>query len=243
MNATATLQNEMIDTWNPIFATYENVRLMSVGEKEQKSRMDYWFSFFVTSKRGKQMHCRIAFSKPFKQNKLTFVFSDTKSKEMSFLLSELTEVIIEHIELLDPSLTMITTFGQIEFPYSYRNKEKREEVKVKRTGVKKADILAKKDTILSFFNELKTKDLPEIKPGYDERRVFQIGGGGAKYLIELLIELGIASDPGKWGSYYTIRFNPDHYEATYYSVMDEWEEFIKKIIGLEKCFVHCWYMD
>lgn len=243
MNTTATAQNEMVDIWNPIFSTYENVKLMSVGQKEQKFRMDYWFSLFVTTKRGKQFMPRISFSKSFKENKLTFAFSDTKSKEMLFLLSELTEVIVEHIELLDPALTMITTFGQIEYPYSYRSKEKREEVKVKRTGVKKSDILAKKETILSFFNELKTKDLPEIKPGYDERRVFQIGGGGAKHLIELLIELGIASDPGKWGSYHTIRFNPDHYTGTYYAIMDEWEEFIRKTIGLEKCFVHCWYMD
>jgi hypothetical protein len=237
-----TTTTTLLETWTPLFEEFKNVQLINVGQRSKtETRLEYWFALKATTQRGVQKILNInviSFKSQLKIN-----FSDVNTKELLILLSEITDKIVENIDLLNPSFSMIVTFGQVTYPYYYRSKEQRETKRTRPSGVKKADILLKKDKILSFFNELRTKQLPERTPHYDERRVFQIGGTGAKYLVELLIELGIAKDPGKWGSYHTIKFYPEHYVSSLYPVMDEWEKFIRNEIGLQKCFVHIYYVD
>lgn len=240
------VENEiLIDTWKLILEpVFENIEIYEVSKRTKTVILSYYFSFDFTTKLGKRKHNWI-YVNVTRENQLSITYSNIDTNETIRLVSAMTDVILEHIEHLNPSFLLMKTFGTVKLPASYLNKEKRDAKKTRPPGVKKADILDKKGEILAFFEELKTKTLPVCEPDHfnDERRVFQLGGTGSKYIAELFLELGIAKDPGKWGKYYTLSFHPEHYVSSYYSVMDEWQTFVKKEIGLSQCSIHIYYLD
>ncbi|MCK2000716.1 hypothetical protein MZM54_04845 [[Brevibacterium] frigoritolerans] len=241
---TTVVEKEVLtDTWKSILEpVFENIEIKIVS-KDTNSK-SYSFLVEFKSKLGKRKINWI-YVKLNQENQLSISYSKLDAKETRRLLSGITDVILDHIEHLDPSFLLMKTFGTVKFPALYLNKEEREVKKTRPPGVKKADILAKKSKILAFFEELKTKKLPVCEPDKwnDERRVFQVGGTGSKYLAEVLLELGIVKDFRKWDKCYAVNFNHEHYASSYYSVLDEWEEFVKKEIGFSRCYIHIYYID
>lgn len=235
----------LLDTWKLILEpAFENIEIKTVTKGTDSVRLSYSIFVEFKSKMGKRKLNWINV-KVNRENQLSITYTNIDTKETRRLLSAMTDVILEQIEHLNPSFLLMKTFGTVELPATYLNKETREAKKTRPTGVKKADIVAKKSKILAYFEELKTKTLPVYEPDRfnDERRVFLIGGGGSKYLAEVFVELGIATGFRKWDKSYKVDFKHEHYNSSYYSVLDEWEEFVKKEVGLSSCYVHTYYID
>lgn len=232
----------LTDTWKLILEPiFENIEIKVSKDTNSKS---YSFLVEFKSKLGKRKINWI-FVKIDHENQLSISYSKLDAKETRRLLSGLTDVILEQIEHLDRSFLLTKTFGTVKLPALYLNKEEREAKKTRPPSVKKADIIAKKGKILAYFEELKTKALPVYKPDHinDERKVFLIGGAGSKHLADVFVELGIATGFSKWDKSYNVDFNHEHYESSYYSVLYEWEEFVKKEIGLYKSYVYTYYVN
>lgn len=229
--------------WTKMFEDYPNVQLLKVNhfvDPHSKNRECCDFGFGITTKRGK-FNC-IYFSIKLEKNIIFIRSFASLTKEMSLIISELIDKVLDNIDLLKSSYMLVNMFGKKVYPSFYIPKNKRIEKK-RNLGVKKTDILAKKAEILDFYALLRTKTFPKRSYDPDEFRVFLVGGFGAKHLADLLLSLGIVKKIGKWDNYHKIEFNVDNYVGDLYSVMDEWENFIRTEIGLRKCFVHTWYMD
>ncbi|MGF7535800.1 hypothetical protein AAGG74_19265 [Bacillus mexicanus] len=228
--------------WTKVFEYYPNVQLLKVRNFDDSLKNDFNFGFFfgITTKRGKFNF--VGFTLKLKKNTISIRSSASPTKEMRLIISELIDKTLENIDLLNPSYLLVNMFGKKVYPPFYIPKDKRISKK-RKSGVKKADILTKKEEILDFHSLLKTKTFKNRVYHPDEFRAFLVGGFGAKHLADLLLSLGIVKKIDKWDNYHKIEFNVDDYVGDLYSVMDEWENFIRKEIGLKKCYVHTWYMD
>ncbi|MED2737749.1 hypothetical protein [Bacillus toyonensis] len=245
MRALKVEKNNRVVMWKQLLMSFENVKINTIDfNDENLSRIYFRLQLHIYTKKGAFVNTTITFTKTILSENYSVLFgTEIKTKELKILASEMVDAILNNIEHIHPSLVLITAFSEIKYPDSYLAIEERHKKVVRRKGITKAEVLARKDDIISFYEKIKKEDLPErpIDEFNDERRSFKIAGPGTKHLINLLTELEIVEDNSSYGSSHTVYFQSKSYKSSYLAIMDAWETYLSSIFKPVSIYVHTWY--
>ncbi|WP_456364004.1 hypothetical protein [Priestia aryabhattai] len=224
------------EDWEKVFIEMENVKLEGLWKDRDKLNLHYTFCFELTTKRKQKVIAHISISEY--KGELQVGFSTRKTtQELHKLASRLVDQLVNKAENINEKFKDLKENGPIRYPDHYISEKLLQERKAENQTIKKADILSKRNKIVSLYEELKMRDLPRFKFPDGDLRTFQVKGRNVKYLNELFEELGIVKEiSGPISSYYTIRFKSDDYKIHLYTAMEEWKTFIREEIGFE-CYV------
>ncbi|WP_088362810.1 hypothetical protein [Bacillus cereus] len=245
MSVLAAEMNKLKITWTQLLMSFKNVKINTINFNDDNlSRIYFRLQLYIHTKKGAFVNTTITFTKIILSENYSVLFgSEIKTKELKILASEIVDVIMKNLDHIHPSLVLITTFSNVKYPNEYLPIEDRYKKVERRKGVTKAEILAKKDDIISFYEKIKKEDLPErpIDEFNDERRSFMIHGPGSKYLIALLTELNIIDDCFANGTSHTIYFQSKGYKSSYLAIMDAWRTFLSSIFKNLRIYIHTWH--
>lgn len=224
--------------WERKFYNMENVKLEGLWKDTSKLNLYYKFYFELTTKRKQKVIAHISLSE-YKGSLQVGFSTQKKTQELHKLASGLVDKIVNEVEYLDTILGELKEVNPVLYPKHYISKSILEERKNESKGIRVSSIRDKKELIVNFFEELKCKKLPEVNYSDNERRSFEIRGRGSTNLGKLLVELGIAKEfkaTKVSKSFHTIYFKDDCYNSHLYTVLDQWESFIRNEIGFQDCF-------
>lgn len=245
MSALKVEDNNRVETWKQLLMSFENVKINTINfNDENLSQIYFRLQLHIYTKKGTFVNTTITFTKTILSDNYSVIFGiEIKTKELKILASEIVDVIMNNIEHIHPSLVLITAFSEIKYPNEYLPIENRYKKVERRKGITKAEVLAKKNEIIAFYEKIKNEDLPErpIDEFNDERRTFKINGPGTKHLINLLTELDIVENNSSYGSSHAIYFKSKGYKSSYLAIMDAWEKYLSSIFKPLSIYVHSWY--
>ncbi|MGN5651157.1 hypothetical protein [Bacillus sp. Brlt_9] len=245
MKTLSVKKDELEVTWTHLLKEFKNVKIYFIDFKAEKvSQLYFRLHLYIETKKGAYINTTLAFFKPSLGDTYIAGFGpEIKTKELKTLASEMLDVVLDNLEHIHPSLVFTTMISEIKYPDTYIAIEDRYKKVERRKGVTKAEVLAKKEDIISFYEKIKKEDLPErpIDEFNDERRSFMINGPGSKYLIALLTELNIIDDCFANGTSHTIYFKSKGYKSSYLAIMDAWKTFLSSIIKNLRIYIHTWH--
>jgi len=219
----------------------ENLKFIGV---RQTSPTNINMHFSYTTKRGKRVELFYYFNKRSNDYYLTFNCSHNRTQELRIQGSILAHEIKNHIEQL-PSFRVRTITNSFPINFGAGIEEDVEKYiqsrKKRRTAsMKKAEVLALKEEILSFYEEMKTKPAHRNNEtvGYWEYSVLLVSRREGRYLVDMLQEMGIASWT-KWSNSYNVSFNFTDFVGDSFMLRELFADKLQKM-GFQ-AWTHTWY--
>lgn len=200
-------------------------------------------AFFYTTARGKKCNFRIRVAQ--EKNELSFsLLSIAKRTQEIITKSSLLAHDMKNIILEKKEVRLLHLTGNMSIRFSNGLKDNVEEYKEKlkkrrKAGMKKAEVLALKDELLSFYEEAKTKAFPKHNPNtLYEINALLVSGLEARHLSQMVEDLKIASW-GKWGSDYHLSFNFNDFVTDRDTMIYVFRDKLKEL-GF-RAYVRTWY--
>lgn len=211
-------------------------------KKHSNTKHSVIFSF--KSKRGKEYYLNFYIYNPYRPNETLINFQpQTITKEIKIVGSKIAHQLKELLsEKNEFRLKIISGVHKISFnPLVLTDIEEyiNESKKRRKAGMKKAEVLALKNTIIQLYEEAKTKKLKDREdPNHFPSSVLLATGREVGYLVDMLKELDFATSR-RWSRDYQIDFKFDGFQSSRDSLLYYFADELRKL-GF-KARVHTWY--
>jgi len=213
------------------------IQLRHISDKRVNGIFEY------TTKRGKKVHINLYANVKTTGIGLSIYSNQNLTQEIiingSLIAHDLRQILESkpeyRVKKLTGSFAVSMEYMIEEDVESYIEKKK----KRRQAGMKKAEVTAMREHLRSFYDNAKTLVLPRREEqSYFESSVLLVSGREGRYLVDMLVDMGIASYT-KWSKQYNLKFHYKDFLSHSKSLDSHFQKELERL-GFS-CYIHTWY--